>query len=854
MTIAAGTRLGRYEIRSKLGEGGMGEVYLAEDTQLGRRVAIKFLSPDAVLDEHARKRLVREARAAATLDHPNICAVYEVGEADGRSFIAMQYLEGETLDLKLKRKPLELKESLALASQIADALAEAHAHGIIHRDIKPGNIMITSRGQAKVMDFGLAKVVVTVESEAETQSLLTTPGAVVGTVPYMSPEQLKGAQVDARSDIFSFGVVLYEMVTGRQAFVRQTPAETIAAILKDEPRELAEAGVDIPSPGLEQLIRHCLAKNPDERFQSARDLALTLRAMSTSGTRSTSIPARPTRRIHPFVWVGAALLVAAVAGIAWWQYWRRTPVGQLQQRLISSFPGSHREASFSSDGSLITFINDAGGVPQVWVKNLAQGDPIQITTGDAAAHRPRWSPNNDQIVFSRAGSIWSVPPLGGTPRKTIEGGYNPNWSWDGSRLVYEKDEGIWTAGADGSDQRKVEGVPRPDRLLADRTPAFSPDSSQLAFFQCSKGPFGDIWVIPSAGGEPRQLTFDDHFGGTPVWTPDGRFIIFSSLRAGSRTLWKIAASGGAPQPVLQGAGEDTDPELSRDGSKLIYTNTRNSFILTLWNPATNMKRELMEARYDITDPSFSPQADRISFFLVENDGDFQLHTIDPDGGNSVEVTRTKGERNIHPRWSPDGSWLYFYQVRPTFSFRKISVSGGQSFEIAADWAWGTHSAAEVDPQDKLIAYVRQEKDRPPVTTIRVIETGKETVFKSSFMERQWSRDGKAILGMEVPSDSTAVREISICSVETGACRQLTQGRVPRWSSDGSRVYFLRDSKSGGGQELWSMSSQGGDEKQIGVLRFHPIGTFYDVSPKGEIVYVQYNPGKPELWLADFPRP
>lgn len=848
------TKLGRYEIRSKIGAGGMGEVYLAEDTQLGRRIAIKLLPAESASDKKANRRLIREARAAAALDHPNICAVYEVGEADGRSFIAMQYVEGETLDSRIKRRRLELKESLTIASQIADALAEAHAHGIIHRDIKPSNVIISPRGQTKVMDFGLAKVIVSaIESEAETQSLVTTPGAVVGTVPYMSPEQVKGAVVDARSDIFSFGLVLYEMVTGRQAFARKTAAETVAAILKEEPPELTEAGIDIPSPGLEQLIKHCLVKNPDERLQSARDLALTLRAMSTGSIQSTPTAALSARRTHSLVWVGLAVLGILLA-LAWWQPWRRAPAGQFQQRLISSFPGAHREASFSPDGSLIAFVNDAGGVPQVWVKNLVQGDPIQITTGEIPARHPRWSPNNDQIVFSRGASIWAVPPLGGTPRRVIEGGYNPNWSWDGSRLVYEKDEEIWTARADGSDQRKVEGVPPVDYLLTDRMPSYSPDGSLVAFFQCTKGPHGDIWIIPSAGGQPRQLTFDDHFGGSPVWTADGRQLVFSSLRAGSRTLWKVAVSGGEPQPVFQGAGEDTDPEISRDGSHLIYTNTRNTFILTLWNPVTNQTRELKETRYDLTDPSFSPQGDKISFFVIENDGDVQVRTIDTDGGNLIQVTSGKGERNIHPHWSPDGSALFFYRTRPTLSFRKISVGGGQSSEIAAGWAWGTHSAAHVDPQGKLIAYVKQEKGRPPTTVIREIETGKETVFKPSFRDPQWSKDGKAILGTElVPSNSSAIGEISTCSVETGVCRRLTQGRTPRWSSDGSRIYFLRDSKSGEGKELWSISAAGEDEKLVGVLRLHPIGTFYDVSPKGEIIFVRFNPGKPELWLADLPR-
>ena len=276
--LPAGTRLGRYEIRSKLGEGGMGQVYLAEDTQLARRVAIKLLPPEAISDEHARKRLVREARAAARLDHPNICSIYEVGEADGRSFIAMQYIEGETLDLRLKRKPVELKETLIITSQIADALMEAHTHGIIHRDIKPANVIITSRGQPKVMDFGLAKVIQhtqAIGSEADTEALLSTPGAVLGTVPYMSPEQVRGETIDGRSDIFSFGVVLYEMLSGRQPFATESAASTISAILTHVPPPLARYAQHVPED-LQRIVRKCLEKDRERRFQTMRDLALDL--------------------------------------------------------------------------------------------------------------------------------------------------------------------------------------------------------------------------------------------------------------------------------------------------------------------------------------------------------------------------------------------------------------------------------------------------------------------------------------------------------------------------------------------------------------------------------------------------
>ncbi|MEK6325095.1 MAG: protein kinase [Acidobacteriota bacterium] len=264
----------------KLGAGGMGEVYLAEDTQLDRKVAIKFLQPESIADEHAKKRLVREAKAAAKLDHPNICAIHEVGEEDGRSFIAMQYVEGETLASRIRRQPMSVQEALDLSVQVADAMAEAHLRGIIHRDIKPQNIMITARGQVKVMDFGLAKVVTArdvSESEAETHSLLTEPGTIVGTVPYMSPEQVRGETTDVRGDIFSFGAVLYEMVSGRHPFTAESAAATLSAILTREPLPLARYA-DAPDE-LHRIVRKCLEKDRERRYQTMRDLAIDLENM-----------------------------------------------------------------------------------------------------------------------------------------------------------------------------------------------------------------------------------------------------------------------------------------------------------------------------------------------------------------------------------------------------------------------------------------------------------------------------------------------------------------------------------------------------------------------------------------------
>jgi len=274
-----GETLSHYRIVSKLGKGGMGEVYLAEDTRLDRKVAIKFLPPESAADEEAKKRLIREARAAAKLDHPNICAIHEVAEERSHSFIVMQYVEGETLASRIQRKPLELNESLDIAVQVADALSEAHSRGVIHRDIKPQNIMITGRGQVKVMDFGLAKLIdqqSMVENEAETQSLLTRPGLIVGTVPYMSPEQVKAGQLDARSDIFSFGSVFYEMLSGRQPFSSESTAATISAILMRKPVPLARYSAEAP-PELLWIIDKALRKDREERYQTAKELLTDLR-------------------------------------------------------------------------------------------------------------------------------------------------------------------------------------------------------------------------------------------------------------------------------------------------------------------------------------------------------------------------------------------------------------------------------------------------------------------------------------------------------------------------------------------------------------------------------------------------
>jgi len=378
----------------------MGEVYLALDTKLERKVAIKFLPLQSIANEQANKRLLREAKAAATLDHPNICAVHEIAEENECTFIVMQYVEGQTFDVRLKGKPLDLSESLSIATQVADALAEAHAHGIIHRDIKPQNIMITPRGQAKVMDFGLAKVVASaVESEAETMSVLTVPGVILGTIPYMSPEQVKGEQVDARTDIFSFGVVLYEAISGQQPFAGASAAATASAILTHEPAPLARFAPDIPAE-VQRIVRKCLEKNRERRYQTIREVALDLdscrreveglrqsdsqRGLQAKGeagtTRVSDISGHKRFLPRRVLFASAVLLLIIISGaVDYVLIWRKTKTPALQPT-IKSVVVLPLE-NLSGDSAQEYF---ADGMTEALISNLAQIRALRVISRTSA--------------------------------------------------------------------------------------------------------------------------------------------------------------------------------------------------------------------------------------------------------------------------------------------------------------------------------------------------------------------------------------------------------------------------------------------------------------------------------------
>jgi Tol biopolymer transport system component len=548
----------------------------------------------------------------------------------------------------------------------------------------------------------------------------------------------------------------------------------------------------------------------------------------------------------PFRWrlpLSACVALAILAG-GWWMLASRQSFRLAAQRRISTFPGSHTSASFSPDGAMIAFVARTDrGTAQVWVKNLSQGDPLRITDGDADAARPRWSPKKDQIVFERKGlGIWSAPPLGGSVRRIIEEGRNPDFSPDGGRLVFQRGHEIWTARTDGTAQQPLPGLPWKVQAT-DSAPVFSPDGQWIAVFHAEVGPKGDLWVLPTSRGQPRRLTFDVQEGGDPAWTPDGRWIVFPSARSGSLTLWRVASGGGAPEPLTTGAGEDLAPAISPDGQSLIFTNTRNNWGLTLLDPASGARTEVLSQREDIVMPAFSPAGDRIAFFQHMG-GDVHLFVVRADGTELRQVTRDRGHQNIMPAWSEDGNSLYFYQVRPDASFRKVAISGAASVEVAP-WVWGKQNFARMDSGERAAVYTLSDGVRPKATVVRDIATGREKQLAEAIARPQWSRDGTTILG------STDDDRIMVCPSSGGACKVLTTGKRPKWSGDGSRIYFFRAAQTRDSFELWSSADDGSEEKRIAQLGpFRPAEAHFDVSSRGQIVWAPFREGRQELWLAE----
>jgi Tol biopolymer transport system component len=622
-----------------IGSGGMGTVYLARDSRLHRRIALKFIQTDSLSgDEDAVSRLLHEARAASALNHPSVCQVYDVGGEGRDSWIAMEYVEGRPLAAVIPPGGLPPGEVVRLGAQIAEALAHAHERGVLHRDLKTANIVCDSAGRAKILDFGIARRLHVPQDVTTTR--VPVDSAVAGTLAYMAPEVVRGEPQDERSDLWSLGVVLYEMASGRRPFEGTNVFDVAGAVVRDAPPQLPE---HVPA-SLRSVVERLLAKSPAERYRGAGEVAAALTVLRAPQSRSP----RPAARI----WLPIALIVlTGLMGLLWLRRGADVAMRITHQQLVSPAGAGHKAPAYSPDGNRIAFTGpDPSGVDQVWVQEIGSGAAIQLTHDAVAANHPRWL-GSDRLLYASGGrGLWTIPSLGGTPTRLVEAGTNPDVSRDGTRIVFEAQRGLWTARSDGSEVRKIEGT-APVYYRLPMGPALSPDATSVAYFHAAVGPNGDFWVIPLSGGKPKQLTSDLREGGWPVWTPDGRSIIFSSARAGSRTLWRVSAGGGEPTPVTTGAGEDDQPHISADGRLLAYTNVRNSWELKTLDLTSRSMQTLMRRGLEIIFPVFSPDGRRIAYFGRADEA-VAVFTIGVDGSDPRQLTAGR-ELHHSPRCSAD---------------------------------------------------------------------------------------------------------------------------------------------------------------------------------------------------------
>ena len=606
-----GQTLGHFEILEKLGEGGMGVVYKARDTHLDRLVAIKILPADKVADRDRRRRFAQEAKSASALNHPGIVTIHDIAQHEGIDFIAMELVPGRTLERMIPRHGLGLKETLDYGVQIADAFAAAHAAGIVHRDLKPANVIVTEQGRIKVLDFGLAKLVdrpgLAAWDDAPTATHpapVTDQGAIVGTVAYMSPEQAEGKTVDARTDIFSFGAVLYEMVTGQRAFQGDTPLSTLTAVLREEPKPINLARAGVPHD-LERVITRCLRKDPERRWQSMADVRVALRELkeeSDSGGLAVSTADVPRSRRG---WAAAAaLILAVVAGVIGALVWRgrdtlpESPAVSFTAIPLTTYQGREQQPTFSPDGNSVAFIwnGETEDNWDIYVKLIGPGSPQRLTTDQAMDLSPAWSPDGRSIALVRVRGgrliLIVVPSRGGPEREVLEtlkvGGLGfgqvLSWSADSRILVVGASPSVDTPEvlmavdvATGETRPVTTPPPFPN---SDALPSVSPDGRMLAFVRRSGVLTGELYVQAlSAGfapvGEPRRLRTDGQFYHGVAWSADGRDVIVSSGNQGDVGLWRIPLRSPEQLERLSPSGDEwRQPAVAMQQDRLAFARAR----------------------------------------------------------------------------------------------------------------------------------------------------------------------------------------------------------------------------------------------------------------------------------------
>jgi eukaryotic-like serine/threonine-protein kinase len=862
-----GKRLGHYEVLERIGSGGMGVVYAARDTKLSRRVALKVLPPELAADPLAYTRFEREARAVAALNHPNIVHVYAVEEEEGIRFISMELVQGKTLRELIPTGGFALNRFFEIAIPLADAVAEAHLAGITHRDLKPANVMLSDEGRVKVLDFGLAKAEKGFtgaggDSEVPTE-VRTDRGEILGTVSYMSPEQAEGRPLDPRSDIFSLGIVFYEMLSGRAPFEGPSPTSILSAILKDEPKPLSEHRPELPRD-LVKLVHRCLAKDPGRRIQTATDVRNALEELRGDLDSGELGPAPPQfgRRGNVGWWITAGAVLAS--GLAVLAYLRsppdERPPGFSNPVQVTSAGGIETSPTWSADGGRIAFESDQTGDRDIWVAQLGGGIPANLTAGRRGGDRfPSWSPDGGLIAFASDGATWVMSAVGGTPRKIHELEdlvlvRDSSWSEDGTRLAVS----FWTAGGMAIEIVSLETL-ETERLELPRVcedMSWSPDGRAFACVDAGQ----PNWAVSRPwlfypGREPILLLDDGSKSREPSWSRDGTRVFFVSNRRGSMDLWRqrLAPDGspqGEPEPLTTGVNLRSFA-FSPDGKKLAYSQGRtlgNVWRVPIlkdrpatWADAQPITSDQAYLRYlDLTPDGRSLVVDS------DRDGRHHLWILPAEGGEMTQLTAGPAP-DLNPSVSPDGKRIAFYSWRTgNRDLFVMPLEGGAARPLAPHPAHDINPAWSPDGSE--IAFMSARSGGNDIWIVAADGSGEPRQLTDDPALDQapaWSPDGRSVVFESWRGGSPVLWRIPEAG---GEAQPVTakEGRASVWSSDGKTIYF-----TGFRRTIWARSMETGTERAVTAFEGR-AGTLEPsaIDTDGTYLYFTWVEDEGNIWVMD----